>query len=370
MFIKKLILRCFRNYEYLDLDIHSNTSIFIGGNAEGKTSILEAIHFLALTKSHKTFYDNEAININSKYANIQALVYKNDSKNILDIIIKKKGKNIKVNDKEYKKISDYIGNINVILFSPEDLDLIKGSPNIRRRFLDMTLSQLYSSYIHYLNQYNEILKQRNELLKQHQQSNDKDYTLLDIITKQLIDFNIQIYNKRLEFVNKLNKYANDKQLILSNKCEDLNINYINNFNNLSDKKSLFELFKTNYEKDVYRGSTSIGIHRDDVQFFINEFNVQTYGSQGQQRTTVLSLKLALINYFKDDIGENPILLLDDVLSELDADRQSLLIDIIDDDIQTFITSTDIYGIKNDILSKAELFVVKGAKVTRKGDSNV
>lgn len=370
MYIKKLILRSFRNYEYLDLDIHNNICIFIGGNAEGKTSILEAIHFLALTKSHKTFFDNEAININSKYANIQAVVYKNSSKNILDIIIKKKGKNIKVNNEEYKKISDYIGNVNVILFSPEDLNLIKGSPNIRRRFLDMTLSQLYCSYVHYLNQYNELLKQRNELLKQLQQSNDKDYTLLDIISEQLIDFNILIFNRRLEFINKLNKYAKSKQLLLSNKCEDLEIKYINNFNNLCDKKSLFILFKNNYEKDIYRGSTSIGIHRDDIQFFINRFDVHTYGSQGQQRTSVLSLKLALIDYFKDELGEKPILLLDDVLSELDINRQSLLIDIIDSDIQTFITSTDTYGIKEDILSKAELFVVKGAKVTRKGDSNV
>lgn len=368
MFIKRLYLQYFRNYDECLIDFKKNINVFIGDNAQGKTSLLEAIHYLSLTKSHRTYYDKEIIKFNQNYALIQAIINNEEENKQFSIQILNKGKKIKVDSFDYKKTSEYIGSFRTVIFSPEDLDLAKGSPQGRRRFIDMALSQVFPAYIFHLNKYNTLLKERNELLKSLKNKDSfKDF--LNVIDDQLIELNFLIARKRAEFINKLNNFANTKHKKISADKENLVLDYIYNFDEI-DKMSIKKAFDKCLDKDIYRGSTTIGIHRDDFKMSINDLDVSIYGSQGQQRTSVLSLKLSLIDFLYDETKKYPVLLLDDVLSELDDSRQSLLLDSIEDKIQTFITTTNILGIRKDIIRKADVFKIENSTLNRiEGDYN-
>lgn len=370
MYINYLQLKNYRNYQELNIDLNKQINIFLGNNAQGKTNILEAIHFLALAKSHRTSKEKELVQWGQSFSVIKGS-FKNDRKDLnLEIQLTQKGKKAKINNLEKRKLSEYIGIINVILFGPEDLNLVKGSPINRRKFMDMELSQISTSYIYNLSQYNKIVLQRNNLLKDFTIDNKNKEELLEIWNEQLVVYGAKIIAKRINFIKKLEQWANDILNHLTEKTEELTIIYKPSFKieAISDGE-IKEIYKNSLQnikkQELYRGTTLLGPHRDDIQFNINNINAQSFGSQGQQRSIALSLKLAEIELIYNETGEYPILLLDDVLSELDQKRQTHLLNAIENKVQTIITTTSTDGIDENTLLKAAIFKVKKGTVELK-----
>lgn len=345
--------------------------MFLGENAHGKTNLLEAIHTLALTKAHRTQKDKELIRWNEEYARIEGQIEKSNGLFSLEITISERGKKAKYNSLEQQKLSDYIGALNIVMFAPEDLNIVKGNPGIRRRFLDIELGQIQPVYIHYLSQYQKMLQQRNALLKDLQRfSKREQLTVLDILTEHLIELAAKIVERRLLFITKLSLLAEPIHFKISQGAEKLKLKYIPSVN-VSEQADLSKIVKV-YEKkfakikdrEIDRGMTLVGPHRDDLVFYVNDKNVQTYGSQGQQRTTALSVKLAEIDLIKAEVGDYPLLLLDDVLSELDDNRQSHLLNAIQGKVQTFVTTTSVDGINHDTLKNATTFQVINGEISK------
>ena len=364
MYLKKIKLKNFRNYEQIDLDLSPSINVLIGENAQGKTNLIESIYFLAMSRSHRTTRDREMIGWEKDFAKVKGILQKKSQQLPLEILLAKNGKTAKFNHLEQKRLSDYIGYLNVIMFAPEDLSLVKGSPSVRRRFIDMELGQMNKIYLHHLVQYQQILKQRNKFLKQARYHKQFDEIYLEVLTEQLAAEGAEVLFYRFQFIEKLNYWAQKVQSNISNNKESLMIKYktLNELNNRLSVEEIFEILKQNYEtienQEIDQGTTTLGPHRDDLEFFVNERNVQIYGSQGQQRTTALSLKLAEIELMHEVTGEYPILLLDDVLSELDDSRQTHLLESIQDKVQTFITTTSLDGIQLELLDDPLIFYVK------------
>lgn len=361
MYIKKLNLTNFRNYISFSSTFSKSTNIFIGKNAQGKTSILESLYVLGLTKSHKINKERDLIRIGAEYAKINALINLNDKDIELDMIVSKAGKKAKYNQIELERLSEYIGILNVVMFAPEDLDLIKGNPQIRRKFLDLEIGQISKEYLFNLQNYRKILKQRNDLLKALQSKKDKDLMLLDIITDQLIGYLEKIIIQRNEFIDIVKSYAERIYKEISNSDDFFEIKYLP-----SIKKNFKKEFSNKYQYDIITGTTNIGVHRDDIEFFINNNPIKTHASQGEMRTAVLSIKLALIDFIHQFSNNYPILLLDDVLSELDKDRQNSLLDYIKDKTQTFITSTNINEINISKIKQYKIYTIDNGTIKESG----
>lgn len=339
MKLENISLINFRNYENLTLDFHPNLNIFLGQNAQGKTNLLESIYFLALTRSHRTHHDRELIGWEEKEMAVSGSVSKANTSIPLKVTMDKKGRTAYVNRLKENKLADYIGQLNLIMFAPEDLELIKGSPSIRRRFLDMELGQIRPVYLYDSLRYSRVLKERNSYLKFDKDKMDNNF--LDVLDQQLMEHGQKIMEHRQEFIQKLEKYAQIIHKQLTHDKEHLTIHY--------QKKVQKDFAKELLERrdvDVFRHQTTVGPHRDDLQFFINDMNVAEFGSQGQQRTVALSIKLAEIDLIFEETGEYPILLLDDVMSELDNHRQLDLIETSLGKTQTFITTTTLDHLKN------------------------
>lgn len=370
MILKTLQLRQYRNYEMLELEADPQANLIIGANAQGKTNLLEAIYVLALSKSHRTFKDKELMTWGEDNTRIYGEVEKKYGLYRLDLSFRPKGKSAKINGLEQSRLSDFIGSLNVVMFAPEDLSIVKGSPSIRRRFLDMEISQVFPSYIHHLSQYQKILQQRNQLLKQLQvaNKNEQSATLLDVWDEQLAEYGSKIIIKRQSFIYKLETWAKDIHRSITSNREDLKITYQPSFeiDDFSDESVLFKQYMLKLSQmrtqEKRRGVTLVGPHRDDLLFFINDMEVQTYGSQGQQRTTALSVKLAEIELIHEEVGEYPILLLDDVLSELDQQRQMQLIETFQHKVQTFITTTGTESIDMNRMGAARIFRVESGRI--------
>lgn len=364
MIIKSLQLTDYRNYEMLQLNFSPSINVFIGENAQGKTNVMESIYVLALAKSHRTSNDKELIRWGKEYGKIEGIVENRYGDFPIELTITNKGKKGKVNHLEQLKLSNYIGQMNVIMFAPEDLNVVKGSPNVRRRFIDMEIGQISSVYLNDLLTFQKILKQRNQFLKNNQGKQNIDDVLLDIYTEQYVQAAVRIIRKRFEFIKLLQEWAEPIHQNISRGLENLKIEYSTvkglDLNWTSEEMVTFLKVKLDESKkrEIDRGVTLIGPHRDDLIFFVNDYNVQTFGSQGQQRTTALSLKLAEIELMKQETNEAPILLLDDVLSELDDYRQSHLLNSIQNEVQTFVTTTSIDGIHHKTIEQAKLFHVK------------
>jgi len=363
MIIKNLKLTNFRNYKKLEAEFDNHTNIFIGKNAQGKTSILESIHILGLTKSHKVNKDKDVIKIGTEYAKINSLINLKEKDIELDIIISKVGKKAKYNQIELERLSEYIGLLNVVIFAPEDLDLVKGNPQTRRKFLDLEIGQISKQYLYSLVNYKKVLKQRNDLLKAMQINKDQDMMLLDIITDQLIGYLSEIVKQREEFILKISEHTNKIYKNLSNSEDNLQIKYLP-----SVKINYKREFINKYKYDIITGTTNLGAHRDDIEFYLNNQYIKTHASQGEMRSSVLSVKLALIDFIYDYKKEYPILLLDDVLSELDEDRQNNLIEYIQNKTQNFITSTEINGINLIKIKNYKLFTIENGSI-KESDSN-
>ena len=371
MYIKKLKLVHYRNYDQLDLTFTDGINLIIGENAQGKTNMMEAIYLLAFTRSYRTSKDKEIIQWDQNYAKIEGTIIKRNQQFPLEIQLSAKGKKAKLNHLEQRRLSDYIGALNVVMFAPEDLNLVKGSPQVRRRFIDMEIGQIQPIYIYHLGQYQKILKQRNHLLKSLQRKQTDNLVMLDVLTEQLIEHACLVIDRRFLFLELLRRWAIPIHKRISQGREQLEINYQATIDVLeTDNKEkisniYWEKFKKNRDKEIERGTTLYGPHRDDLIFYVNERNVQNFGSQGQQRTTALSLKLAEIELIKQEVGEYPVLLLDDVLSELDQYRQSHLLDTIQGKVQTFVSTTSVSDIKHETIEKADLFHVENGKIVEK-----
>ncbi len=348
MIVKKLELLNYRNYSYLDIDFNSGINILYGDNAQGKTNILEALYMSGTSKSHKNAKDKETIKFGEEEAHIKTIVDKNSIEYKIDIHLKKhKLKGIAINGMPIKKATELFGVLNLIFFSPEDLNIIKDGPSERRRFIDMELCQLDKVYLYNLTNYNKTLDQRNKLLKDMIDKPSLKETL-DSWDEQLIKYGTEIIKRRKQFIDDLNEVIFLIHKKLSGNKEELTINYEPDVNEINYVNALKEVRK----KDERFLTTSIGPHRDDMAFLIKNVDLRKYGSQGQQRTAALSLKLSEIELVKSIIKDEPVLLLDDVLSELDKNRQNQLLGSLDK-TQTIITCTGL-----DEFIKERIFVDK------------
>lgn len=363
MYLKQFELNQYRNYENINFDFSNKINVIIGENAQGKTNLVEAVYLLALARSHRTSKTQEVIMWDKNFAKISGTIEKEIGQIPLEMTISKNGKKGKVNHLIQSKVSQYVGHLNIVMFAPEDLNIVKGAPQIRRKFLDTEISQISPIYLHELNQYNKVLAQKNSLLKSLQDSKSKD-TMLDIYNEQLVNYGCKVLEKRFRFLEKLRKRSTEIHMKISNDKESLDIQY-NSTLNISESMEISEiinLFEEKFDKiknkEIERGNALIGIHRDDLVFFINGKNIQMFGSQGQQRTAALSLKLSEIELIKSETREYPVLLLDDVLSELDSYRQSQLLETIKGKVQTFITTTSIDGINHETLQNADEFRIE------------
>ncbi|SFB29758.1 DNA replication and repair protein RecF [Lentibacillus halodurans] len=363
MNIEHLQLKNYRNYRELDISFDDKINMIIGENAQGKTNLMEAIYVLAFSKSHRTPREKELIQWDREYAKIEGRITKRKQTFPLEIILSTKGKKAKLNRVEQKKLSEYIGALNVVIFAPEHLSLVKGAPQTRRRFIDMELGQIQPRYIYHLGQYQKILKQRNHLLKQLQRREQQDKTMLHVLTEQLIQHAATLLERRFVFLDLLRQWASPIHYGISHGTERLEIRYAPTIevSETANKEKIETIYTNKFHelqgKEIERGTTLIGPHRDDVMFYVNDKDVQTYGSQGQQRTTALSVKLAEIELICNEVGEYPVLLLDDVLSELDDHRQSHLLNTIQGKVQTFVSTTNVDGISHETLKGAQLFRV-------------
>jgi DNA replication and repair protein RecF len=360
--IKSIELKNFRNYKELYISFDKGTNILYGNNAQGKTNVLESIFLSATTKSHKGSKDKEIIHFDEEEAHIRTYVDREGMEYRVDIHLRKnKSKGIAINGQKLKKASELIGLVNVVFFSPEDLSIIKNGPSERRRFVDIELCQLDKYYIYNLNQYNKIINQRNKLLKDFFMNPDLRETI-SIWDSQLVTYGKQIIDRRKLFIAQLNEIIYDIHKNLSGGREELKIVYEPDV----ESEFLEKRLKDNMERDIKYKMTSVGPHRDDFSFYITKtedggrsVDIRKYGSQGQQRTAALSLKLSEIELVKKITKDNPILLLDDVLSELDSDRQNYLLNSIGD-IQTIITCTGLDEFINNRFEINKIFnVVNG-----------
>lgn len=353
MWIKKLKLNNFRNYDNKEINFEKNINIFYGENAQGKTNIIESIFLGSMGKSFRTNNDKELIQFNKENFYVEIYFEKSDREGKIKIELNNK-KNIYLNDIKIKKLSELLGNINIVIFTPDDINILKEGPQKRRRFLDIMISQLRPNYMYILNLYQKTLEQRNNYLRQIKMEN-KNLELLEIWDEKLADYAQKIYEYRSEFIEKIkNKIKKIHNEITENK-EDIEIKYISE---CKDKEEYIKLLNERRKLDIIKGFTTKGIHRDDFVIYINNNQVNVYGSQGQHRTAILSLKLSELQVIYDDIGEYPILLLDDFMSELDEKRRKNFLDNIKN-IQVIITCTEKIKIEN---SEYSLFNIKNGEI--------
>ena len=357
MIIESIELKNYRNYDKLHMDFSHGTYILYGDNAQGKTNILEAIYVCATTKSHRGSKDKEIIQFDRDESHIKLNVRKRDVPYRIDMHLKKnRAKGVAVNGVPIKKASELFGIVNVVFFSPEDLNLIKNGPAERRRFIDLELCQLNKLYVHSLVQYNKIVTQRNKLLKDIMFRPDYEETL-DIWDMQLVQYGREVIRCREAFVGQLNDLIGGIHRQLSGEKESLHISYEPNVT-----VDMFEdTLRKSRPSDLKQRTTLTGPHRDDLSFIINDIDIRRFGSQGQQRTAALSLKLAEIELVKKIVNDYPILLLDDVLSELDGSRQNHLLSGINH-IQTMITCTGLEDFVNNRFRIDKIFKVVSGEV--------
>ncbi len=359
MYIKSIELSNFRNYKELSMEFDPEKNILYGDNAQGKTNILEALYFCGMTKSHKGSKEKEIIRMNEKESHIRMYVEKKGVSRRIDMHLKRnKAKGVAIDGIPIRKSSELLGLVNIVFFSPEDLGIIKHGPSERRRFLDMELCQLDKVYFHDLAKYNQVVNHRNNLLKQI--SMDKSLLpTLDIWDEQLVEYGSKIIKRRKKHLEELNEVITPIHEKLSGGREVLTLGYEAN----TIAQDFGMKIAMNRERDLFQKVTTTGPHRDDVEFAIADIDIRKYGSQGQQRTAALSLKLAEIEIVKRVVGDLPVLLLDDVLSELDRNRQHYLLDSIKD-IQTIITCTGLEEFIQERIKVNQVYKVTNGTVSQ------
>ena len=340
MWIKKIKIKNFRNYINEEINLEKNINIFYGENAQGKTNIIESIFLCSLGKSFRAKKDIEMIKLNEENAIVEIEYEKSDREGKIKIELGNK-KNIYLNGIKIKKLSELLGNLNIVIFTPDDINILKGGPQNRRRFLDIMISQLRPNYMHILNLYLKTIEQRNKYLRQIKEEN-RDENLIEIWDEKLAEYAIKICEYREEFINKIIEKIKKIHKNITNGKEEIELKYITECKN---KEKYLKILKERRKLDIIKGFTTKGVHRDDFVIYINEKEINIYGSQGQNRTAMLSLKLAELQVINDEIGEYPILLLDDFMSELDKNRRKNFLENIEN-TQVIITGTEKLDIEN------------------------
>ncbi|MFV0379357.1 MAG: DNA replication/repair protein RecF [Anaerorhabdus sp.] len=356
MFIKNLSLRQFRNLNNITIEFGRNYNIILGNNAQGKTNILESLFMLSTCKSHRIKEDQSLIQFNYNSCKINCNVF-DDSDLNLSLIIHEFGKSLFINKKMVDRVSKFIGKLNVVIFSPGDLNYFEDTPKYRRKIMDIEIGKISQSYMNYLLVYSKYLKDRNALLKSDRVKDE----YFEIIEDEMIRAMSEIILFRRNFVDEINKVISKYYLKLSKESIDIKLEYYQVVSDLEKEdiiNSLKDLFKKNRDKDEYYKTTTCGIHRDDTNFLFNGKKIYEVASQGQKRMVILSFKLALLHYIKNITGKTPILLLDDVMSELDKHKRINLFNAIPKEIQTIITTTDVDNLIDDINGEIKLFEVK------------
>ena len=360
MKIKSLKLVNFRNYGRVELNFQDNLNIIYGNNGSGKTNLVEAIYVLSITKSFRNNNDKNLIKKGELSTNIEGVVI-NNTENIYQVILNKEGKKVKIDKNIISKFSDYIANIKIVLLQPDEHTIFKDSPQVRRKLLNIEISQLEKNYILYLNNYNKLLKQRNFYLKELSINNNTNRDYLNILTKKLVEYGLKINEYRFNFIEKINEYISDcYQSIFE--FGELKIKYISDFNS-KNVDELLEIYQKNYNKEIILGNTSIGVHHDDIVFLLDNHNIAEWGSNGQQKNAIFAFKLAEIKIILAKTGNYPILILDDLFSALDNKKIKNIVKLLNNDIQTFITTTDLEKIDKSLLKNAKLFNVENGNIT-------
>ena len=359
MRITNLKLKNFRNHTNLDLKFSNYKNIIIGNNGIGKTNIVEAIYYLALTKSFRTSNDEVLIKEDEEFAVIEATILDKISNNY-KIVINKQGKHIKIDNNSIRIISDYISKLNVILFTQEDMKLIKDNPSTHRKLINMELSQFNNEYLKLLSMYNKVLKQRNTYLKSMYLNGNIPTDYLDVLTDKLIDLGLKIYNIRKNYIDEINSYIKDIFMKVVKK-DNLQIKYISNYENKS-KEELLKSYKKYQQKDINYGKTHLGIHIDDFLFEINKKAAKEFLSEGELKNAVIAFKLSEIKYCMNNLNKTPILILDDLFSELDNKKINSLIGNFKKSFQIIITTTDIDKVNEKLLKNSRVFKITNKKV--------
>lgn len=369
MFIKSIFLQDFRNYETQTLELNSGLNIFVGDNAQGKTNLLEAIYVLSLSKSYRTGRETELIRHGAEQTAIGASVQKMALLDLRVIVSNSTTKKLLVNEKS-TTANAFVGKLNTVLFTPDSLQLVKGSPGNRRHFLDVQICQIDPIYRNTLLKYQRVVRQRNSLLKEA-------YTQRALLNQlpawdnQLVTHGKEIILRRQEAIKVLDKYGRQTHRTISDESETLDLVYQPFFAKETKKTEysgsqieevFWEELKSKNQDEIRRGYTLVGPHRDEVLFLINNSNLKTYGSQGQQRTAVLAYILAELELMYEEIGEYPVVLLDDVMSELDQTRRSFLLSILNKKAQTIVTTTNLASFGQEIVQKATVFQIDRGKI--------
>ncbi|WP_366923433.1 DNA replication/repair protein RecF [Metallumcola ferriviriculae] len=364
MLVKDLLLKNFRNYNLIKLEWHNKINIIVGNNAQGKSNILEAINILGTGKSHRTNKDIDLIRWDQSDALIKAMIHNNNIDYEAEVILKEGKKEFFINNNKLQKNNMVSTYFNTVLFCPEDLMLVKGGPRERRQFLDNEISQVSPQYNSILADFKRVLLQRNNNLKRGLKGEQ-----FDVWTNQLIHLGSQLIKKRLDTIEKLKPLSRLVCRKITNGFENLELKYVSSVKNIGFDVSLSVLkemyiqsLKEKNNEEYYQGITLVGPHRDDMIITINGIDIRSFGSQGQQRTAALALKLSELEYIKSEIGEYPILLLDDVFSELDNHRKTFLMDKVIDRIQTFITGTDLSGLTKELTDQGIIYKVDNGSV--------
>lgn len=367
MYIQGLKLKHFRNYKSLDIKFSKNFNIIYGDNAQGKTNILEAIFLCSSGRSHRTSKDLDLLKLDEKGYTILVDFIKEEQESSIEVEFKlEEKKKIRINQIPIKKIGNLMGHLNAVIFSPEDLLIIKEGPSERRRFIDITLSQIKPTYFYDLQQYLKILYQRNSLLREIQKRRSLMDTL-DIWNQNLVTTGSRIIKVRNDFVKRLNRFVEVNHSKLTDGKEKLELKYAPFIpcEDCHDLKAIEASFQRSLEqsvqKEIFKGSTLTGPQRDDYEIYLNEINLKQFGSQGQQRTAVLAIKLSEVDLMREETGEYPVILLDDVMSELDKNRQNYLLENLKE-IQTFITSTDIDYLEDQGNMEKKIIKIKTGKI--------
>lgn len=366
MILNNIKLKNFRNYENLEISFSKGINIIYGKNAQGKTNLLESIYVLALTKSHRSFIDHNLIKSNEISSKISGKVEKDGIVTEYEVLIEQKKKKCFVDKDEIKKLSDYMSNLNIIIFYPEDLEIIKGSPQLRRRYINTEISQLDRNYFKILSDYTRLLKMRNDSLKKMTTFSAMEHPYFLAVTDYLIEKAAFLYKMRMKFIKKLNDQCEKIFFDISGKNGfylQYDCSFVLENLSLEEIKTLLKKKFSEVKALEYKVKTTmVGPHKDDISFFLGNINLKNYGSQGQQRMAILSLKLSEIEVFSNYCKTKPILLLDDVFSELDDIKKNNLLSYINGDIQTIITTTEITNIEDFILSKSKLIEIESGAI--------
>ncbi len=370
MRLNNLKLKNFRNYKEAFLEFNPGINIFIGDNGAGKTNILEAIYVLSLTKSCRYGTDSDLIKNSEDALKIEGLVNYDDYIKKYEISIDKATKKVFINNNQIKKISSYIGEFCVTSFLPNDIEIIKGSPSVRRNLLNIQIGVLYNSYLKYVNEYNSLLKIRNEYLKRLNLNSYTDPKYLDVINQKMIDVSVKIYYFRLFYLREINQILPNIYKKLTG-INNIRIQYqnslgISEYDEIAIREILQKKYKKNLKKEMIQGMTLVGLHRDDLIFLVKDMDAKIYASQGQQRLIVIAYKIAELLVFKKIKKEYPVLLLDDVFSEIDIKRRNNVIKFLKNEIQVIITTTDLEDIQEELVKNARIFKIKNGEIKIKG----